>query len=148
MSPFRALLTVTVWLVLMTPRSSAGTECVTITVPGSKPLTTQQWIAMYDLVFTGTVIRSIEDSTETVFVVDRVWRGRVKHETALVMLPTVMGFLEKGRSYLVMANRCRGCGGTEPMYDMGHCSPNRDLATAETQELLKQLGPGRPPDPK
>ena len=49
------------------------------------------------LVFSGTVIKSAEDSLETTFDVDRVWKGEVRHRTTLTLYP---GLESHGVSYV------------------------------------------------
>jgi hypothetical protein len=128
--------------------NASASECVVIKVPGAKPPTFRQFKAQFDLIFTGTVIRGMPNSAETMFQVDRVWKGKIKRETTL-LIPDLTGFGPRaGRTYLMFLERCRvGCTGWEPIYDaVGPCGWGQyEISDDRAQPLLKQLGPGTPP---
>ena len=57
-------------MLVLSPTVRTTAECVTVVVPGAKPLAVRRLMAQYDLVFRGKVIRT-EKYGDTVFEVDR-----------------------------------------------------------------------------
>jgi hypothetical protein len=106
------------------------------------------------LVFSGTVIKSAEDSLETTFDVDRVWKGEVRRRTTLTLYSGLeshgVSYFKEGMAYLVFASVMPKLVRTDdgrdtPIFEIGGCSPTRPLSDA--QEFVKQLGRARPPRP-
>jgi hypothetical protein len=145
---YASVLSLFVVIVLAIPTSAHG-ECVAL------------WKTARDaqrgstLVFSGTVIKSAEESLQTTFAVDRVWKGKVRQQTTLTLYPGLeshgASYFEEGVAYLVFAiqmpvqvrtDRARS---EMPVFEISGCSPTRPLADA--QELVKQLGRATPPLP-
>src|SRR5262245_41886094 len=136
---------------LLVPATSAGAECIPLWKDGHDALERST------LVFSGTIISG--HGVEVVFDVDRVWKGNLERKTTLWLMPgmEVITFDKgaEGETYLVFASflkmfsspDLRRANGTSPgevaLYEISSCSPTRPLANA--QELVKQLGPAKPP---
>ena len=104
------------------------------------------------LVFSGTVIKSAPELSETSFEVDRVWKGDVRRRTTLTLYAGLdshrVSYFKEGTAYLVFASVMRRLvrlGPDTPVFEISECSPTRPLA--EAQELVNQLGRGKPPRP-
>jgi hypothetical protein len=109
------------------------------------------------LVFSGTVINSSSDGLQTLFQVDRVWKGEVRQQTILTMYPGIdsrdSSYFKEGMAYLVFAQQLRmflrqhveATSPETPVFEVSACFPTGPLDDA--QEYVKQLGRGRSPRP-
>lgn len=105
------------------------------------------------VVFSGTVVKT-DGSLETSFEVTRVWKGDLRRATTLTLFAGLeshgASYFKEGTAYLVFANAMSKLVRTDdaqdtPVFEVSACSPTRPLADA--QEILNQLGRGRPPRP-
>jgi len=144
----------TVWVIAMISVAPvvAQAECVRI---GPQ----QHWTNPPDdhdslLLFTGTVT-NVAALTVT-FNVDRVWSGKVRRQMTVLLVPGIEdlspSFFRKGTAYFVEAHytgsrATSGMGVPEgtPLYTISSCDDTGALALPQSQEWVRQLGPGRPP---
>ena len=127
--------------------SFAHAECVALwkTARDAQRLST--------LVFSGTVIKT-DGTLETSFEVNRVWKGDVRRRTTLTLFHGLeshgASYFKEGAAYLVFANAMSKLVRTDdgqdtPVFEISVCSGTRPLS--EAQELVNQLGRGKPPRP-
>jgi hypothetical protein len=127
--------------------SFAHAECVALwkTARDAQRLST--------LVFSGTVIRT-DGTLETSFEVNRVWKGDVRRRTTLTLFHGLesygASYFKEGAAYLVFASAMSKLVRTDdgqdtPVFEISVCSGTRPLS--EAQELVNQLGRGKPPRP-
>ena len=144
----KAVVTVAIAVVVMSPAVNA--ECVKVTpkmllnAPSSEVVFAGKLVEVTD---TGEV------GSKATFEVERVWRGKVtKRFDVYVWYPASANaprYGEKGRSYVVVANRLEDkrrregveLGGSDVVAFTG--VPCSDLYTVE--EFVRQLGRGKPP---
>jgi hypothetical protein len=105
------------------------------------------------LVFSGTVIKT-DGSLETSFEVNPVWKGDVRRRTTLTLFPGIESYgassFKEGGAYLVFARAMNKLVRTDdgqdtPVFEISVCSGTQPLS--EAQELVNQLGRGKPPRP-
>ena len=141
---------VTIAIAVMVLPSVINAECVKITP--------KMWLDAPDseLVFGGKVAEVTdtgEVGSKATFTVERVWRGKVPKRFDVFMWYLASAeaprYLEKGRSYVVVAKRLEdkraregvGLGGSDLVAFTG--VPCSDLHTVE--EFVRGVGPGKPP---
>ena len=141
---------VTIAIAVMVLPSVINAECVKITP--------KMWLDAPDseLVFGGNVVEVTdtgEVGSKATFEVERVWRGKVPKRFDVFMWYLASAeaprYLEKGRSYVVVAKRLEdkraregvGLGGSDLVAFTG--VPCCDLHTVE--EFVRGVGPGKPP---
>ena len=141
---------VTIAIAVMVMPSVINAECVKITP--------KMWLDAPDseLVFGGNVVEVTdtgEVGSKATFEVERVWRGKVPKRFDVYMWYLASAeaprYLEKGRSYVVVAKRLEdkraregvGLGGSDLVAFTG--VPCSDLHTVE--EFVRGVGPGKPP---
>jgi hypothetical protein len=144
MSPMRELRIIfsTAMIVVAAIGARPTAECVG--VPGARALTIRQLMAQHDFVFTGNVIQSAPYSSDTLFEVDRVWKGRLHRHASFLIAAVGPQWAKPGHTYLMLLWQCRDCVGKRLIYEVG-CRGGMDIENEETQTILKQLGPGKPP---
>ena len=122
----------------------ARADCSDTVGSNAKLLRPQQVLARYDLVFTGKVIRGAPYSAETLFEVDRVWKGTLYRHASLLIAAVDRQWAKAGHTYLMLLWECRDCVGRRLIYEVG-CTGGMDTENDDALNLLRQLGRAKPP---
>jgi len=119
-------------------------DCSDTDVSNATSLTRQHVMARYDFVFTGKVIRAAPYSSETLFEVDRVWKGALHRHASFLIAAVATQWAQAGHTYLMLLRQCRNCVGKQVIYEVD-CSGGMDVENEDALNLLKQLGRAKPP---
>jgi hypothetical protein len=145
-------------VIALTMPLAAQAECVTVRLPKGERYTGP--VAKPTLIFSGTVTGTNRDKYTVSFDVNRVWRGHLRRETILFVVPLVEGtqatFFKTGSAYLVAvylplhvfseedaATTGTVAGTLGVMFGCG----DEPVLLANASESLKRLGRGKPPRP-
>ena len=140
---------------LLAAPAAAGADCVTITVPdGARP---RGPFAKPTLVFSGTVTAVDIERLTVSFDVDRVWKGRLRKATKLIVAGGIEGAtvhsFKLGTAYLVSYfGDIHRFAVVEPYFPAGALGVafgcgDGPIPLSEASAELKRLGRGRAPLP-